>query len=182
MMSCQDVASWWISVSNLGYKHWCWSVRVTALVTWLTSSGHTDADCRELDVKHCTVSPKSSRQCPGWRGQTSGSSRSFLPSDSRLPLCSDEVCVCSQVHTVETWVDCVFVVVCAPRHSPCCTWAVCWWFSNIEKWDNMRDECSSVQFWEGERWLLREGWEHAEVSKVLDVVVGCSLGGISSHG
>jgi len=30
--------------------------------------------------------------------------------------------------------------------------------------------------------LLREGREHAEVSKVLYVVVGCSLGWISGHG
>lgn len=30
--------------------------------------------------------------------------------------------------------------------------------------------------------LLREGREHAEVSEVLDVVVCCSLGGISGHG
>lgn len=34
----------------------------------------------------------------------------------------------------------------------------------------------------GEGVLLREGREHAEVSKVLNVVVGCSLCGISSHG
>lgn len=30
--------------------------------------------------------------------------------------------------------------------------------------------------------LLREGGEHAEISEVLNVVVGGSLGGISSHG
>lgn len=30
--------------------------------------------------------------------------------------------------------------------------------------------------------LLREGGEHAEVSEVLYVVVGCSLAGISGHG
>lgn len=50
----------------------------------------------------------------------------------------------------------------------------------------MRNECKhqsrSERGSDGERGeLLREGWEHAEVSEVLDVVVGCSLGRISSH-
>lgn len=30
--------------------------------------------------------------------------------------------------------------------------------------------------------LLREGWKHSKVSKVLNIVVGCSLGWISRYG
>lgn len=72
-----------------------------------------------------------------------------LPSDSRVPLCSDEVCVCSQIRTAGPELNISGLCVCtvcvrmtgALRHSPCCTSAVCWWSSNIEKLDNERDEC-----------------------------------------
>ena len=40
--------------------------------------------------------------------------------------------------------------------------------------------CVCVCVWGGV--LLGEGREHAEVSKVLDVVVGCSLRRVSGHG
>lgn len=117
-----------------------------------------------------------------------------LPYDRSVGLCSDEVWVCSQIHTAgpgaQMLVHCVFVsvqMISSPRHSPCCTW-MCVGDPAIHKMrQNMREKCKHQSSFEREsdgekRVLFREGWEHAKVSKVLDVIIGCSLGGISSHG
>lgn len=117
-----------------------------------------------------------------------------LPYDSSVRLCSNEVCVCSQIHTAglgaQTLVHCVFVsvqMISSPGHSPCCTW-MCVGDPAIHKMrQNMRDKCKHQSSFEREsdgekRVLFGEGWEHAKVGKVLDVIVSCSLGGISSHG
>lgn len=71
----------------------------------------------------------------------------FLPSDGRVPRCSDEVCVCSPaLETKHWWAVCLCVNdKCTP------TVTMCWWFSNKgKKLDNMRWMQTSVQFWGGE--------------------------------
>lgn len=144
----------------------------------------TDADCRELEVKHCIVSPESSRQSPGWWGQTNSSSRS-----TDVPSTWQQTC------SLQRWGMCMFTgTYCGNMSGLCVCGCVCTQTFTvlhmscvlvIQQYRKMRQHERWMQFspvLRGQRWLLREGWEHAEVSKVLDVVVGCSLGGISSHG
>lgn len=88
----EDVDCWWkfeVLLCQIWQSVKLWSQTSTAIITWLTSSGHPD--CRELyshSVHHC----QDRQNAPtGWL--------MFLPSDGKVPRCSDEVCVCLQIHT-----------------------------------------------------------------------------------
>lgn len=167
------------------------NVGITRLVLLMPTA---ESSLSHLNVTDCFICSESFKQCPLRQRADNGGLMPTLPHDRSVRLGSDEVCACSQIHTAgrgaQTLVHCVFVcvqMVSSPRHSPCCTW-MCVGDPAIHKTrQNMRDKCKHQSSFEresdGERkLLLREGWEHAEVGKVLNVIVSCPLRGISSHG